>query len=212
MLTASSTGEKRKKKLQYLQQLIKDGPDDQHESEPSPERYDSYERSVSAEYDSTKPGSSPYILRSTIESGAISSNCASGSEALLAASTATFNDHVYATTQAYTSLEPNWNAAVYPPPPPPNMTWNVHPWTPSVEYFPSGMPAPEAYNYSSEVVPQSFAPVHTPSQLPRQFLSSADFYDLGSPSYGPQSQSANRPNVSRPASSSYYPARHYQPY
>ncbi|KAI4710619.1 hypothetical protein J4E89_004207 [Alternaria sp. Ai002NY15] len=54
--------EKRKRKLQYLQQLIRDDSEGRQDSEPSPEQHEVYPRALSADYDITGASPSPYQI------------------------------------------------------------------------------------------------------------------------------------------------------
>ncbi|KAI4925220.1 hypothetical protein J4E85_007097 [Alternaria conjuncta] len=74
--------EKRKRKLQYLQQLIRDDSEGRRESEPSPEQHEVYPRAPSADYDIVGASSSPYQMPSSRVFGASS---AVANEAILAA-------------------------------------------------------------------------------------------------------------------------------
>ncbi|OAL52364.1 hypothetical protein IQ07DRAFT_369354 [Pyrenochaeta sp. DS3sAY3a] len=186
--------EKRKRKLQYLQQLIKDSPNDQQESEPSPEQHDAYARSISADYEVSGPSSSPYLLPSHSDFASMSSTSATVSDPILAASAASFDSHLLATSQAYSGYETTWNAPIYSPPPPVNMsTWNIPPWMPSIDYSPRVAPRPEAYQYSPPATQPVFEQTHTPLRQPRELLSNTDMFAFGS--YASQSQTSGMPNM-----------------
>jgi hypothetical protein len=117
-------GEKRKRKLQYLQQLVNNDSDSHQDPEPSPEQHEIYPRSLSADYQVAGPSSSPYIVPSD---RALRANSAVVTQAILAATAASFDTNHVPAEQAYPPYQPTWNASVYSPPPPPNIPWNMPP-------------------------------------------------------------------------------------
>jgi hypothetical protein len=199
----SRVGEKRKRKFQYLQQLIKDGPDDEQESKPSPGQHATYARSLSADYDVAGPSSSPYTLPSNSDFGSMSSSSTPASHPILPATTASFNSsHVHAITHTYPTFPMNWHAHIYSPPPPAN--WTVpSPWMSGSEYSARVAPRPEMYQHTPSLAQAAFEHTQPPSDEPNDFLSTSDIYGFGS-SYPPQGQAPGNPNVSLPASSPYY--------
>ena len=201
----SRVGEKRKRKLQYLQQLITDGPDDEQASEPSPDQHATYARSLSADYDVAGPSSSPYVLPPNSDFGSMSSSSTPASHPILPATTATFNgSHVLASTHTYPTFPMDWHAPIYSPPPPANVTWTVpSPWMSGLEYSARAAPRPEMYQYTPSSAQPVFEQTHIPSNEPHEFLSTSDIYGFGA-SYPPQGQASGNPNVSLPASSPYY--------
>jgi hypothetical protein len=205
----SCVGEKRKRKLQYLQKLIRDGSNDEQESEPSPDPHDPYARSLSADYDLAGTSQSPYRLPSSSDFGSMSSSSTSASYAMAAATSVTFDSgHHLVPTHTYASFPPSWGAPIYSPPPPVDVAWTVpSPWMSGMDYPTRVAPRPDMYRYTSPpsqpVFEQSYTPSHTPSHQPHEFLSTSDLYGFGS-TYAPQSQASGNPNVSLSTSSSYY--------
>ena len=189
----SFIGEKRKRKLQHLQQLIKDKPNDQNEVEPSSEQHEAYARSLSADYEHSRPNSPPYALPNS-DFGSINSSSTAVSDPILTSSSASFE---------YPAFGPNWNASLYSPHPPSNMpAWNIPPWMPNIEYTLRVPSRPDAVEYIAPTGPPVFAQAHAPSQ-PRELSLDANYYAFGS-SFGSQSQTSGIPNVSLPTSSPYY--------
>jgi hypothetical protein len=205
----SYVGEKRKRKLQYLQQLIRDGSNDEHESEPSPDPHDTYARSLSVDYDLAGASQSPYILPSSSDFGPMSSSSTSASYTVAAATSATFDSgHHLAPMHTYVSYPPSWSASVYSPPPPVDVAWTVpSPWMSGMDHSARVAPRPDMYRYtpspSQPVFEQAHTPSHTPSHEPHVFMSTSDLYGFAS-TYAPQNQASGSPNVSLPTSSSYY--------
>ncbi|CAO2655820.1 Nn.00g046230.m01.CDS01 [Neocucurbitaria sp. VM-36] len=196
--------EKRKRKLQYLQDLIKDESNDQQESDPSLEQHEVFVRSLSADQEPLGPSSSPYMLSSNDNFRPTSSSGAPITESILAASATSFDNHHLSTTQTYPALGPIWNTPLYPPPQPLNMSpWNIPPWMPDIECTPRGASRSDALHYTAPTGPPVFAQAHVPSQQPREPLSDASYYAFGS-AFGSHVQTPGIPNVSLPTSSSYY--------
>jgi hypothetical protein len=118
-----------------------------------------------------------------------------------------FGNHLLATQQLYSSIHPSWNTPPYDTPPHVNMTWNVPPWTPSMDYTPQAASRAETYQYTAPTGPPVFAQHTSSYHQSRESLPSADHYVLGSPyehyTVSP-SQTPGIPSVSLPTSSSYF--------
>jgi hypothetical protein len=207
-VTTSNTvgiGEKRKRKLQYLQQLIRHDSEGCQDSEPSPEQHEVYMRSLSADYDTAGPSSSPYQPSSN---RAFGTSSAVATEALLAATVASLDTHHLAVEQSHPSFPPNWNAPIYSPPPPANIPWNMPPaWTSSLQYSDQATAntRPSIYRYNTHPTQPLFQPAHMPSSpyLRREIMSNTDLYGYGT-NYTSQSQTPSNLNVSLPTSCSPY--------
>jgi hypothetical protein len=205
-------GEKRKRKLQYLQQLVNDDSDSHQDPEPSPEQHEIYPRSLSADYQVAGPSSSPYIVPSD---RALRANSAVVTQAILAATVASFDtNHVPAAEQAYPPYQPTWNASVYSPPPPANIPWNMPPaWMQSLAYPPQAtITRPPMYRYNTHPAHSTFQQAHTlaPSHFARESLPSPDLYSY-SADYTYHSQTSSNLNVSLPTTSHspYYQGYHH---
>ncbi|KAL6707708.1 hypothetical protein ACN47E_003829 [Coniothyrium glycines] len=184
--------EKRKRKLQYLQQLIKDGPDEQHGSEPSSEQYDTYERSVSADHDEVESNPS-FMVPSNHNMGVMSANGTRFSEATSPMRTTVLEGSMFTTTQAY-PFQSTWETPIYSPPPPTNMTWSMPMWTPGLEYPFHTESSDRSYSFVPTAMPQMLNQGHLLPQQPPGLLSGADFYSLGSASYRSQNQRPSSPS------------------
>jgi hypothetical protein len=198
-------GEKRKRKLQYLQHLIRDESNDDQESEPSPSGHDAYARSLSADYDVAGASPSPYILPVNSDFLSMSSSSTTASHSIAVATSATVNSvHHPAPTHPYAAFQPNWSAPIFSPPPAANIAWTVpSPWMSGMDYPTRHAHRPDIYPFIQPPSQPVFEQAHTPLQQPQQFLPIPDFYGFGS-TYAPQSQAPSDPNVSLPTSSSYY--------
>ena len=206
-------GEKRKRKLQYLQQLVNDDSDSHQDPEPSPKQHEIYPRSLSADYQVAGPSSSPYIVPSD---RALRANSAVVTQAILAATVASFDTNHVPAEQAYPPYQPTWNASVYSPPPPPNIPWNMPPaWMQSLAYPPqqATITRPPMYRYNTHPAHSTFQQAHTtpaPSHFPRESLPSSDLYGYSGADYTYHSQTSSNLNVSLPTSHSpYYQGYHH---
>ncbi|KAI4620869.1 hypothetical protein J4E83_005231 [Alternaria metachromatica] len=198
--------EKRKRKLQYLQQLIRDDSEGRQDSEPSPEQHEVYPRALSVDCDITGASSSPYQMPSSRVFGESS---AVANEAILAATVASLDPHHLAVDQAYPSYPPHWNAHIYSPSPPASIPWNMPPaWMSSLDYSAQAAATtrPSMYRYHTHPSQPSFQHPHTPSpsNFQREFLPNTDVYGYGA-NYASHSQTPGNPNVSLPTSYSYSP-------
>jgi hypothetical protein len=202
-------GEKRKRKLQYLQHLIRDGSNDDQESEPSPSGHEAYARSLSADYDVAGASPSPYILPANSDFISMSSSSTAVSHPVAAATPASVNSgHHPAFTHPYAAFPPSWSPPIYSPPPPANIAWTVpSPWMSGIDYPARVAPRPDMYRYIPPPSQPVFEQAHTPLQQPQEFLTTSDLHGFSS-TYGPQSQVSSDLNVSLPTSSSYYQGRY----
>ncbi|RMZ74601.1 hypothetical protein GMOD_00003660 [Pyrenophora seminiperda CCB06] len=183
--------EKRKRKLQYLQQLIKDDSDGNQETELSPEPHKVHARSLSADYQIAGPSSSPYLMPSVSDFSSVHVSGTVAPDPILATNAATFSAHNAAVAPTYSLYPQNWNAPIYHQHPPASVDWNNTPaWMPAGEYTPQPTPRSPMYPYIQPPVQPVFERAHTPSHQPHQFLANADVYDH-SASYGPQHQKLN---------------------
>jgi hypothetical protein len=193
-------GEKRKQKLQYLQQLIRDGSNDEQTPEPSPRQHETHLRSLSAEYD-TGASSSPYMLPASDDFTPMNSSSAA------AHCQAPPSHHILPTTQSYSPFH-------HDPLPPPNMSYMPN-WVPNMNYSSRLDARPENFQFSPSLGIPAFDQSSSPYNHPRQLVPNADHYDLGR-SYGhyneSQSHTPNISSVSLPTPSSYFAARYSGPH
>jgi hypothetical protein len=206
-------GEKRKRKLQYLQQLIRDGSNDEQTPEASPQQHEAHLRSLSAEYDAV-PSSSPYMLPTNNDFASISSSSTTALGPAPVASTASYDTHMLPTTQTYSPFESSWNSHIYHPPPQPNMAYTPA-WPPSIDYSSRLTPRPENFQFSPPLAQPAFEQATSPYHHPRELVPNADQYVLG-PHYGhytgSQSQTPGIPSVSLPTPSSYFQGHYPGPH
>jgi hypothetical protein len=211
----SHAGEKRKRKLQYLQQLITDGSNDEQTPDTSPRQRDAHLRSLSTDYDAGP--SSPYLLPAHSEYAPMSTNEIVGMGPASTATTASFDHHLLPTTQSYPPYSSSWASPIYDPPPPTNMTWNVPAWMPSVDYSPRVAPRPETFRYSPPLGARQpiFDQTPSPYHRPRDLAPNTDHYALAS-SYryydGSQSQTPAISSVSLPTPTSYFQGHYPGPH
>lgn len=211
--------EKRKRKLQYLQQLISDETDDHQGHEPSPEQQETYASSHSRNHSTVGSSLSPYQMPSTPSNRNLSSLGARSKTSqtpIMATTTTSFGGQHGTASHAYGVYSSNWNAHLYSPPPPPpaNTAWNVPPaWTLGSEHPVQTSPQPSLCHYS----PEPPAPIvyhqqaQNISQQSHEYLSSAYIYGYGS-SPGRQHQVTHNPYVSLPTSAPDYQRYHPQPH
>lgn len=200
------TGEKRKQKLRYLQQLIKDGSNDEQTPEPSPQQHEAHLRPLSADYEAG-PSSSPFMLHSNRDFTPVTASSTAALGHGLVASTAPLDAHILPTTPAYPPFASPWSSPVYDPPPPANMTWGIPTWAP-VEYSPRPTPRSDNFPLSPPIGQMFFEQASGTYHPPRQIALNSDHYGLASTyghyNDGPQNQTPGISNVSLPASSSHF--------
>jgi hypothetical protein len=191
--------EKRKRKLQYLQQLISDDTEDQHGHEPSPEQQEVYAPSHSTDRSTVGSSASPYQMPSNTASSSLSTRSKATHTPIMAATTASLGSHHGTATHAYGVYSPNWNAHPYspplpPPPPPANTAWNIpSTWTVGFEHSVQTSQHPSMYHYSPEPpAPIGYQQTQNISQQPHEYLASTYLYGYGS-SPGSQHQVTHNP-------------------
>jgi hypothetical protein len=148
-------GEKRKQKLQYLQQLIRDRSNDEQTPEPSPRQHEAHLRSLCADYD-TGASSSPYMLPASEDFTPTNSSSAA------AHCQAPTSHHLLPTTQSYPPFQQHWNSPIHDPIPPPNMSYMPN-WVPSMDYSSRLDARPESFQFLPSLGIPAFDndPVHT---------------------------------------------------
>ncbi|KAF2734258.1 hypothetical protein EJ04DRAFT_248339 [Polyplosphaeria fusca] len=188
--------EKRKRKLQYLQQLLRDGPADQASQSLDPNE-DGRTRSLSAEYHPPTPF--PPIAYALPSSSAVDPALST---------TASYDSRLLATSQSYQPIEPSWSAQLYDGPPHVS-SWNIPHWMPSIDYAPPVQSGQGDFSFSH--AQPSFEGMPTP---PQQREPAADnLFILGS--YGhcrrwpADNQSESISSVSLRSSSPYDQAQYY---
>ncbi|ORY14628.1 hypothetical protein BCR34DRAFT_598972 [Clohesyomyces aquaticus] len=186
--------EKRKRKLQYLQQLVKDQGSTGQGTPPAEEStHEARARSSSSEYYDHETVHSSSGLRPTDEFDTLSSQ----SEVLIdphLASTTAFDNLLLATavsTPPYSSVEPSWSGPVYEELPHVGMgSWNMPQWMPNVDFAPQQMHAgAHDYRFTPPHIQHNFNQLPSPPQHPSEPVSGSDLFLEGS--YG----SLRRPNA-----------------
>jgi hypothetical protein len=204
--------EKRKRKLQYLQQLISDDTDDQSK-QPSPEQQDVYASSHPSDHSIAGPSLSPYRTPANRDISPMSTRKASLNP-IAPATTTSFNSHHVPTSHAYGAYPSNWNAHPYSPPPPPpaNPAWNI-PSTWAMGFEHTVQPAQHSmYQYSPEPpAPVAYDQTQNLSHQPHEYLANTYLYGYGSQP-GSQHQVTHNPHVSLPTSAPDYPRYHPRPH
>ncbi|KAF2471822.1 uncharacterized protein BDR25DRAFT_367683 [Lindgomyces ingoldianus] len=175
--------EKRKRKLQYLQQLIRDqGSTDQLTPKAQKSSHEARTRSISSEYHVPGP-ILDRVFSSNIEFNSLSSTSENVIDPVLATTT-TFDDHLLttaATTPPFANIEPAWNPPIYEHPAQVNLaSWNVPQWIPSVDFAPQLHGGHEDFQFTPPHTQQAFEQLPTPPQQPHEPVPNADLFILGS--------------------------------
>ncbi|KAF2116332.1 hypothetical protein BDV96DRAFT_49605 [Lophiotrema nucula] len=207
--------EKRKRKLQYLQQLLCDSPNDQQTQQTSPSlepAQDARTRSLSADYRTQEQSLHSAPFTPSLNYASLSSTSGNVIDPVLATSSSPYESHLLPTAQSFHSIEPSWSAPqLYEPPPPHSniSNWNVPHWMPDVNYAPQMQGGPEELMYSPPHAQQAFEQMPTPPQQPHEPVQNGNLFILGS--YGHcrrhPDQSQDLSNVSLRSSSPYHQAQ-----
>ncbi|KAF2258159.1 hypothetical protein CC78DRAFT_587455 [Lojkania enalia] len=172
--------EKRKRKLQYLQQLLRDQPTDQEAAQSSETVQDARTRSLSAEYHAHTQAVQSSAFRPKSPFDALSATTSSVIDPVLA-TTASYDNHRLTTSRPFQHVEPSWDASIYEPPPQSHISsWNVPQWMPSIDFTPHLQAGPEDYQYAPPPTPQAFEQIPTTPQQPLTSSPNADLFILGS--------------------------------
>ncbi|KAF2642557.1 hypothetical protein P280DRAFT_267921 [Massarina eburnea CBS 473.64] len=153
--------EKRKRKLQYLQQLIHDGGSaDERPTEPT--THFQGQRILSPEYYPPTPMTSTMPPPSNGHYDAIVSSSDNAVDPILATPIASYQNQFPASAPAYRPYEPIWAPQSYDVAPPINVsTWTVPSWIPNIEFSPP-LTTRSADDFQFTPPPQE----HTFDQLP----------------------------------------------
>lgn len=202
-------GEKRKKKLQYLQQLVEEGSNDGQTPEPSQQPQHAHVSPQVSEND-TGLASSPFMLPSGSGFVPLSS---SGTTALgpTATSTSTnFNSHRLPTTQTYLPFGSSWNGQTYNSLPPSNTAYTPA-WMNSISGALRHAPSQETFHFSAQASQAIFETTNF-YHCAGEIVPHAEHHALNSPytSYStPHSQAPGASSVSLPTLFSYH-QKHYR--
>lgn len=169
--------EKRKRKLQYLQQLLQDQTSPDQQTPTTPElSHEDRTRSMSAEYFVSTPHMTPMSYASAPEFDSLSSTSGNVIDPVLA-TTSAFNSPMVTSAEPFAGVEPAWHQAFCDPISDHAHagSWNAS-WIPSAEFVPQIHTPPP-----SDVQPTSQHPYHyydrmTPSPQHTPQLQPADVY------------------------------------
>lgn len=199
-------GEKRKRKLQYLQQLIKDGPTDEHTPETIPQQVEAHLRAHSADY-AESAHSSPFMLPSNDEFAPSSSPETTTLGPVPAAGSSAYDRHFQQVAHTYLPFGNTWDFPGY-----------EHPRLPDTSYPPvwtggihdSSRPS---HQYSPPANQPTFAQT-VPADHPHPGMIHSGVQYAFEPLYGHYHGSrsqASIPNVSLPTPS-YLPGHYHRPH
>jgi hypothetical protein len=168
VLTFFTAGEKRKRKLQYLQQLIKDDSNDEQTPYTSPQQHEA----CSTDHN-TAPSSSPFMPASSNHYMTLSTSSTELIGSLSSTSTPTYDIGLLPATQTPSLFEPRWSSPTYETPSPSSMGY-LPAWMSSIGYSPQ-----IAHHLSPSVSQEVFAQAASPYHHPRDLLPNSDHYVLG---------------------------------
>lgn len=177
-------GEKRKRKLQRLQQLINDESGDQKDILPLTEQLGPFARAVRTDCDIAS--TSPLMLLPNSGSGPVDSNNVVITIPTVKENMAVLESQSLTMTHAHSSLEPKWNNSLYCSPPVANMAWYNPQWTHDLEYTSRFAPQPRDFLYTTPSVQPEFEQMPTDHQPPQEASSSINLYKLYPSLYGTQ--------------------------
>ncbi|KAF1969570.1 hypothetical protein BU23DRAFT_237773 [Bimuria novae-zelandiae CBS 107.79] len=201
--------EKRKRKLQYLQQLLEDGESPEQAAQ-AVEEVDR-ERMVTPEYHAQRSPASTFTLPSNASFHPLAVTSGNAIDPIFGTS---YERQLGRTPQNYAPYETSWSAPMYSSSPNVDMAaWSVPTWMHNVNYTPSTSSRPEEFQYTPPThAHPTFEQLPTPPQQSR--TPDPDLFVLGS--YGhcrriDSHQAMGIPNASLPSSASSSPF-HYAKY
>jgi hypothetical protein len=169
-------GEKRKRKLQYLQQLLKDGESPEQAALAVEEA--EQERMVTPEYHNQGSPAPAFTLPSNARFQPLAVTCGNSTNPIFSTATTSYDRYFGRPSQNY-AYESNWNAAMYEHPS--NVTvssWNIPMWMPTVDYTSSVSSGPEDMYTPPQHTHHTFEQHPTPPQQSR--TPDPDLFVLGS--------------------------------
>ncbi|KAF2449594.1 hypothetical protein P171DRAFT_196254 [Karstenula rhodostoma CBS 690.94] len=169
--------EKRKKKLQYLQQLLKDGESPEEAARAVEDVHQ--ERMVTPECHIQTQSAPAFTLPSNARLPPSAVTSGNSIDPIFSTATTSYDRQFGRPSQDYATYEGTWNNAMYEHPPNVNMsTWNVPIWIPNVEYTPSVSSGAEDLYTPPQHTHRTCEQLPTPPQQSR--TPDPDFLDLGS--------------------------------
>ncbi|KAK7182707.1 hypothetical protein DPSP01_009613 [Paraphaeosphaeria sporulosa] len=169
--------EKRKRKLQYLQQLLRDGESPEDAAQAVEEAHQ--ERMVTPEYQVQTQAAPAFPLPSSALFPPTVVTSGNSMDSIFSAATTSYDRQFGRPSQNYTACEGTWNNTMYGHTSNVNMsTWNVPIWMPNVEYTPSVSSGAEDLYTPPQQTHNTFEQLPTPPQQPR--TPDPDLFVLGS--------------------------------
>ncbi|KAF2690170.1 hypothetical protein K458DRAFT_289408 [Lentithecium fluviatile CBS 122367] len=200
--------EKRKRKLQYLQQLVNDDDSSEQEAAQLAEQ-DQAQRLVTPEFVEQRPTARSMVLPSNSGYSTLSPTSGNMLNPMLATSAAPYDTQYRPSSQPLPSYEPTWPVSVYDPIPPINISsWNVPNWMPSIDYTPPMTSRSDAFQFTPPHSHHSFEELSTPPQQSR--TPDSDLFMLGSYSRCSRRLDSHFSNASVPSSAASSPFCHTQ--
>ncbi|KAJ4295237.1 hypothetical protein N0V90_007248 [Kalmusia sp. IMI 367209] len=159
--------EKRKRKLQYLQQLLKDGESPEEAAKAVEEAH--RERVATPEYHAQGPPAPSFTLPSNDPFPPLASTSGNAIDPVFSTSATTYDRHLGRAPQNYSTYENPWSSSMYDQTPSVNMaTWNVPNWMPNVDYTPPTSSRLEGFEYTPPSrTHHTFEQLPTPPQQSR---------------------------------------------
>ena len=192
------SGEKRKRKLQYLQQLLRDGESPERAAQTVEER----ERMVTPEYHSQRQPPPVFVVPSNSNFQPLAATSSNAVDPVFPLTTC-YDRQLGRTAPSYASYEDTWSTQIYQSSPSVTIpSWTVPSWMPNVDYATTASSRSDEFQYTPPPhVHHTFEQVPTPPQQSR--TPDSDLFLLGT--YGHCRRADSRqpmgiPNVSVPSS------------
>lgn len=170
------TGEKRKRKLQYLQQLLHDDPAESSDGTSSEAGLNLRSRSVSTEYMGQQQSLDQVPFPPTAEYHVFSSTTGNIMDPI-AVTTEPYHSPFCTPAVPFTSYEPSWSVPIYAPPEAPTSTWNGSHWVLDLEFSSQAAAScPDEYAYIPPHTQSSFEHVSVPFSSHEETASNSDLF------------------------------------
>lgn len=170
--------EKRKRKLQYLQRLLKDGESPEQAAQTIEEAY--RERTVTPECQSQRPPAPNFVMPPNASFHPLGATSGNAIDPTLSSLTMPFGRQFDRTTHNYPDYDNAWGTQMYSPSSDVNITaWTVPNWIPNVQYTASASSRPEGFRYTpSSHSHYTFERLSAPPHQSR--TPGPELFDLGS--------------------------------
>ena len=204
------TGEKRKRKLQYLQQLLRDG----ESPEQAAQTVEEQERMVTPEYHTQTQQPPAFVVPSNSNFQSFAATSSNAIEPIFPSSSSSYDRQFGRTPPNYDTYDNSWSTQMYHSSPNVNISaWTVPSWMPNVDYATTASSRSDEFQYTPPShTHHNFEQVPTPPQPSR--TPDPDLFLLGT--YGhcrraDSQQPMSVRNMSLPSSTSSSPY-HYTKY